>query len=376
MMQHASRSSTPDETALPAALASRTDPPRAPDETLLTPSLFPTPDNPVPGPVHGPVPVPVPAPANRHTVGFFTGSGGRRLRYAVFRTADPVAKGTVVLLHGRNESIEKYFEMIGDLLARGLWVATFDWRGQAGSERLMKQLRRGHVRRFSDYEADLQIFLDRIVLPDTRLPFFLVAHSMGALVALAQAPRLTTRIDRMVLNAPFVALGNQSLSHGKIGLISGVASLLGLGGFALSKERPMRFEDNLVSSDPVRYARNAAIAEAHPELALGPPSARWLHETFRAIRRVTQREHLTRITVPTLLLAPTRDRLVPYAAVEALARNFRAATLIPIDGARHELFQEADRYRAQALAAIDAFIPGSAGPDIAASISGDENLVL
>lgn len=343
------------------------DVPRAEDSTLLKPRLFPTPDNPIP---------PAAADPRRHTVGFFTGAGGRRLRYAVFRSGDVAAKGTVVLLHGRNESIEKYFEMIGDLLARGLWVATFDWRGQAGSERLLKQLRRGHVRRFSDYEEDLSIFLEKIVLPDTRLPFFLVAHSMGALVALAQAPRLATRIDRMVLNAPFVALGNQRMSHGKIGLLSAAFSLFGLGALALSKEQPMLFPQNLVSSDPVRYARNAAIAQAHPELTLGAPSARWLHETFRAIRRVTRREHLTRITVPTLLLAPTRDRLVPYAAIEALARNFRAATLIPIDGARHEVFQEDDRYRAQAMAALDAFIPGSTGPDVTESLSGDDMLVL
>jgi lysophospholipase len=328
--------------------------------------LFPTPDNPLPAAVADP---------RRLTVGFFTGAGGRRLRYAIFRTGD-TAKGTVVLLHGRNESIEKYFEMIGELLARGLWVATFDWRGQAGSERLLKQARRGHVRRFADYEADLSIFLEKIVLPDTRLPFFLVAHSMGALVALAQAPRLATRIDRMVLNAPFVALGNQRMSHGKIGLVSSVFSLLGLGALALSKERPMLFPQNLVSSDPVRYARNAAIAEAHAELALGAPSARWLHETFRAIRRVTRREHLTRITVPTLLIAPTRDKLVPYEAVEALARNFRAATLIPINGARHETFQEDDLYRLQAMAAIEAFIPGTTGPDVRESLSGDDMLVL
>lgn len=180
----------PDAGAMTAPRAA--DGPRAADATQLTPRLFPTPDNPIP---------PAAADPRRHTVGFFTGTGGRRLRYAVFRSGDTAAKGTVVLLHGRNESIEKYFEMIGDLLARGLWVATFDWRGQAGSERLLKQLRRGHVRRFSDYEQDLSIFLEKIVLPDTRLPFFLVAHSMGALVALAQAPRLATRIDRMVLNA-------------------------------------------------------------------------------------------------------------------------------------------------------------------------------
>jgi lysophospholipase len=47
--------------------------------------------------------------------------------------------------------------------------------------------------------------------------------------------------------------------------------------------------------------------------------------------------------------------------VETLARNFRAGHMIPIDGARHELLQEADHYRAQAIAAIEAFIPGSTG---------------
>jgi lysophospholipase len=79
--------------------------------------------------------------------------------------------------------------------------------------------------------------------------------------------------------------------------------------------------------------------------------------------RVTHQDHLTRIRIPTLLLCPTADPLVPRKAVGDLARIFRAARLIEIDGARHELFQEADRFRAQALAAIDAFIPGSDADD-------------
>ena len=308
--------------------------------------LYPTPGNPVPGTA---------------TVGHFSGADGRRLRYAVFRAENRPAQGTVVLLHGRNESIEKYFELIGSLLQRGLWVATFDWRGQAGSDRLIERLpRRGHVRRFADYERDLQAFLEQIVLPDTRMPFFLLAHSMGGLVALSQAPWLSSRIDRMVLSAPFVALGGQALSEARIVALAGAASLLGFGRFALTRDRGrLPFPANLLTSDPVRFARAEQLAEAHPHLALGPPSARWLHETLRAMRRVRRPEHLTRITIPTLILAPTRDPLVPYAAQESLAAHFRAARLIPIVGARHEVLQEADRYRDQALAAIEAFLPGS-----------------
>ncbi|WP_276120241.1 alpha/beta fold hydrolase [Pararhizobium qamdonense] len=311
----------------------------------MTSMLHSTPDNPVPG---------------NHTVGFFEGVGNRKLRYAIFKSDAPVAKGTVVLLQGRNESIEKYAETIGELTARGLWVATFDWRGQAGSERLLKNRRRGHVRRFADYESDLSTFLEKIVLPDTRLPFFMLAHSMGALVALAQAPLLASRIDRLAIAAPFMALGGQKVGHGMISLLASAFTLFGLGSLPLMRDKGSRpFPENLLTSDARRFARNKALTDAHPELALGPPTARWLHETFKAIKRVSAREHLTQIRVPTIVLAPTQDRLVPHLAVETLARNFRAGHMIPIDGARHELLQEADHYRAQAIAAIEAFIPSS-----------------
>lgn len=307
--------------------------------------LYATPDNPVPG---------------NHIAGYFEGKGGVKIRYAVFRSAMPVAKGTVVLLQGRNESIEKYFETIADLTAHGLWVATFDWRGQGGSGRMLSDPRRGHVTRFSDYEADLKQFLEQVVLPDTRLPFFLVAHSMGALVALSQAPELESRIDRIVLAAPFLALSGQALSQRSISVIANTASFFQLGGRTFRKDgtRPS-FEGNVLTSDRRRFARNQAICDAQPQLAIGSPTARWLKEMLAAITRVSRQEHLTRIRIPTLVLCPTLDPIVPRTVLNGLARKFRAGRLIEIDGARHELFHEADRYRAQAMAAIDAFIPGS-----------------
>ena len=300
-----------------------------------------------------------PVPEN-HFAGFLDGSGGVKIRYAVFRSTAREAKGTVVLLQGRSECIEKYFETINDLTARGLGVATFDWRGQAGSDRLIAGSRTGHMTRFAEYEADLSLFLEKIVLPDARLPFFIVAHSTGALVALSQAPLLENRIERMVLAAPFIALAGQSMSQRKITLIARLATLFGLGRRTFRKgDPPLDFAHNIVTSDQRRFARNAAIFAEHPELSISWPSARWLNETLRTMARVTHQDHLTRIRIPTLLLCPTRDALVPRKAIGDLARIFRAARLIEIDGARHELFQEADRYRAQALAAIDAFIPGS-----------------
>ena len=300
-----------------------------------------------------------PVPDN-YIAGYFKGYRGINLRYAVFRSPVSLAKGTVVLLHGRNESIEKYFETINELTARGLWVATFDFRGQGGSQRLLKNPRLGHVRHFSDYVRDLELFLEQIVLPDTRLPFFLLAHSTGGLIALSAAPRLANRIDRMVLLAPFVGLGGQSLSPRKIHFLATLARWSGLGRIRFTADGPPEpFEANPLTSDPERFRRNRQIFTAHRELALGPPTARWLYEAQTTMKRVSKPAHLSSITVPTVIVAPGNDRLVPYAYQEKLSQYFRAAQLVPVPGARHEILQERDRYRAQALAAINAFIPGS-----------------
>ena len=307
--------------------------------------LFPTPDNP---------------PPEDFTAGFLTAHDGVRLRYGLFRSAVSPARGTVVLLQGRNEFIEKYAETIRDLNAMGLWVATFDLRGQGGSGRLLKDPRKGHVRRFADYERDLDLFLQKVVLPDARLPFFLLAHSTGALIALSAAPRLANRIERMALLAPYVALANQQLPEPWIRRLAAGFSALGFGRKSMGQDRSQRpFADNPLTGDATRFARNAAFIAAHPQLTIGAPTARWLHETLTAASRVSQQAHLTRITIPTLLIAPMRDGVVPYLAQENLSRNFRAAQLIPVTGARHEILQERDIYRAQALAAIQAFMPGS-----------------
>lgn len=304
-----------------------------------------------------------PVPEN-HTAGFFMGSRGIKLRYAIFRSSAPACKGTVVLMQGRNESIEKYYETIRELTARGLWVATYDMRGQGGSHRLHREPVRGHLRRFGDYERDLEIFLDHVVLPDTRLPFFMIAHSSGALVALSHAPLLANRIERMALCAPFVGLADTPMRLRLARCLSLVLSHLGLGHVMLGTDQRGRvFEGNPLTSDERRFTRNAAIFGHRQELVIGRPTARWLHEMLKAKRRVMRQEHLTRITIPTLVIAPMRDAIVPYADQEKLSRIFRAAQLIPVAGSRHEVLQEKDIYRAQAIAAIAAFIPGGENED-------------
>ena len=82
--------------------------------------------------------------------------GGVRIRVTSWSAGD---KGTVVLLPGRTECIEKYGRAAGDLLARGYSVITIDWRGQGLADRALTDPMKGHVNDFAEYQADLDALM-------------------------------------------------------------------------------------------------------------------------------------------------------------------------------------------------------------------------
>ncbi|MBN9242943.1 MAG: alpha/beta hydrolase [Mesorhizobium sp.] len=295
--------------------------------------------------------------------GYFTARDGRRIRYACFAATGRPLKGTVVILSGRNECIEKYFETVRDLAARGLGSAVLDWRGQGGSDRLVRNPQRGYVKSFFDYAADLEQFFGEVVLPDCRGPYYILAHSTGALIALLAAPSMVNRVRRMVLIAPFLALPGQKVSMRWVRRITTLLTFLGFGRiYAAWGPRPKQaipFAANKLTTDLARYRRNTLLYETYPELALGGPTVRWLRAASIAAETVSDQDYMGRFQVPTLIVGAGADEVVSTRAVEHFARHLRLGSFLMIDGARHEILQEADLYREQFLAAFDAFVPGT-----------------
>ena len=113
-----------------------------------------------------------------------TARDGLSLRTAVWPARPGGTRGTVVLLQGRAECIEKYKETAGDLLDRGFAVYALDWRGQGGSGRVLGDSRKGHVADYDDYLSDFELFLERRVLPEAPRPILVLAHSMGGHIVL------------------------------------------------------------------------------------------------------------------------------------------------------------------------------------------------
>jgi lysophospholipase len=305
-------------------------------------------------------------PANPAPDGAVTGMlktpDGVSLRFARF--APPAGRrGTVCVFPGRTEWIEKYFETVRDLRNRGFAVAILDWRGQGLSDRALGDRLKGYVRSFSEFDIDLEAFMGQVVLPDCPPPFFALGHSMGASVLIRAVARGQRWFDRTVLTAPMLGIAFvQSMSVASA--ILRVLRLGGLGGTYVPGRykgiidlRP--FAGNPLTTDPVRFARNAAVLEAEPALGLGGPTIAWCDAAFRAMLTMEEPSFPGRIRQPILIVTAGRDAIVSNNAIENFAAQLRAGSQLVVVGAQHELLMEQDRYRTQFWAAFDAFVPGT-----------------
>ena len=245
-----------------------------------------------------------------------------RLRAATWRPEGRV-KGTVSVLQGRAETIEKYFEVIGELLSRGFAVATFDWRGRR-LRPLPQDRRKGHVEDFVDYDCDLEAFIQDLVLPDCPAPHFALAHSTGALILLRAMRRSSLSFSRIVLTSPLLELGTMNPPLWFVRSASAALASLGLGDFYPPGAGIVRLEErsfytNPLTGDARRFARMRAIAASRPELCIGPPTIGWLNAACLAMREAAEPSFVAAIGVPD----PRRQRRVRQGRAPARHRALR-----------------------------------------------------
>ncbi len=297
-------------------------------------------------------------------VGSVVASDGVTSRFARWRGTGRRAMGTVCLLQGLAESIEKYFEVIGDLRRRGYAVATFDWRGQGASDRRLRDPSKAHVDSFAEYDRDLEAFFQQVVLPDCSPPYFGLAHSIGGLLALRAAGTGRARFSRMVLASPLIDFGDMQPPEPVARRLAPVMTALGFGEMRVpGQERltlaNLAFENNPLTGDLARFSRNQNLARNLPNLFVGVPTFGWFHAAFRAIAEASDRDFAAGIGLPTLLVAGALDRVASVTATERFVSQMRTGGKAVLSGGRHELMMERDQVRERFFAAFDAFIPGS-----------------
>jgi lysophospholipase len=286
----------------------------------------------------------------------FLGKDGWPLRSIVWRPN--LAMRTIVLLNGRGDFIEKYAELIGDMLSRGYAVASMDWRGQGLSGEVTPPPRRTHIENFNLWLEDAQRWLGTVVQAKCPGPYHLLAHSMGGHLGLRLMHDVPTMFERAVLLVPMLSLQTHPFSVKFARRVAALAVRMGQGerlGFGQLPYNPLfqtAIRMNRLTSDKPRFDQEAAAIAANPALAIGGVSYAWVNAAFASCELLASPGFAEAIAIPTLILAAEREVLIDNAATKVFAARMPAAKFEIIADGRHELFRERDAIRAPVLSKI------------------------
>ena len=286
---------------------------------------------------------------------WFEGVGGARLRAAFFPATATPPRGSVVVHPGRTEPIEKYFEVVDTLRARGFAVLVHDWRGQGLSHRMLPDRKPGHAEGFADFLGDhdrlLRVFESR--LPK---PWLSLGHSMGGCLAMLVLAHGETRYAGAILSAPMLglSLGKTPMIAGRV--LAAANRTLGRGGLPARADAGIveTFDTNILTHDSVRYTRNVGQIDVCPDLALGGPTWGWIDFALSATDLLQRGPGVPKISIPVTVCAAGEEKLVDNAGARRVAARSPSIRYVEIPGAYHEILQELGALQAPFWTEFDA----------------------
>jgi alpha-beta hydrolase superfamily lysophospholipase len=241
-------------------------------------------------------------------------------------------------LHGLDDHLDRYDGLGRFLRDAGYDVVLYDQRGHGQSDGT-----RNHVRRFSEYVADLERVREVAQAGAPHSPH-LFAHSMGAVIALAAAMRHPEHW-RSVIVQGFPLFPGRTIPKPLHALARAFRPVV-------SK---LRVPTGLGAED---LSHDAAVVQAYriDPMVKGNVTLGWGVEFLAALEDL--RQGAAAITCPLLILAGEEDRIASPEGSRWLARAVGATDrkLIVYPGLKHELHNELPAERAQVFADIAAWL--------------------
>jgi acylglycerol lipase len=261
-----------------------------------------------------------------HREGRLTGVGGLRIYWQAW-LPDVPPLAAVVISHGAGEHSDRYQHVAARLVADGYAVYAIDHRGHGRSEGS-----RALIDRIANTVTDLDALVVLAAAQHPGAQIFLLAHSMGATIALSYALRHQNRIAGILLSGALAALPP-------------TPAPLRFAGRLLSAVAP---RTPLIDIDPALISRDPEVVAAYrsdPLVHHGRLPARTVAEIADAVQRFPQA--VGAIELPTMIAYGTDDALCPPAGSLMLGERIGAAdkTVCPHPGLYHEILNEPERDR-------------------------------
>ena len=271
---------------------------------------------------------------------WLTTADGVRIRVGLWNAA--ARRGTVFLLPGRSEYVEKYGRTAGDLAAAGFVTLSVDWRGQGLADRALTDRMVGHVWDFAEFQLDVAALLDFAFARGLPQPYYMIAHSMGGCIGLRC----------LMAGLPFRAVAFSAPMWGILmaDWMRPVAKILSKGARWLAFDHryapgtnsatyvtAVPFVGNMLTTDAEMWGYMRAQMLAHPELALGGPSLGWLQA---ALAECAALERMASPKYPVICALGSQERIVDVRPVLARMGRWPEGRLDLYPGAEHEVLME------------------------------------
>ena len=250
----------------------------------------------------------------------------------------------VLLIHGLNGFKEGWGRLPDALADSGLRVVAVDLPGFGGTPGLARTTPQGLARAIEPLMADLA-------------PVSLVAHSLGAQVAMLAAAERPERVGGLALLAPWVLARPRRLpprTFSDVLQMPVVGRPLARLLIARARRSPARRRDAYLTTvgDPAALTADPAMAALLEEA-----SARLLHGNLRAMvdwgasgLRFDVRTLARLVRGPALVAAGTLDRVTPLPGARWLADALPDGRLVTLPGVGHFPQVEAPEEMAAAIA--------------------------
>lgn len=288
--------------------------------------------------------------------GMFAGVAKVDIAYAY--VLHPQTLGTVVISTGRIESFIKYKELVYDLYQNGYSVFVHDHRGQGLSGRMLDNPHIGYVVNFNDYVADFKKFIDEIVMKKSHHKPKLLCHSMGGAIGVLLVLRYPELFEKVVFSAPMFGI-RPSLPKWFSKLLLTLHAVVNSKNayfFWQNNYASQPFSSNELTHSEIRYQIFRQEYQTAPQVQLGGVSGHWLAVAAKAMDEIELNVH--RFPVSCLIIQAGADKIVDNKRQSRVVAKMANSKLQVIDGSKHELLEEQDKFRVPCMTSILDFFEG------------------
>ena len=290
------------------------------------------------------------------------------IRYSKFSSGKKKPQGTLLVVPGAREFIEKkYFEIGRDFIEKGFDVIIYEPRGQGMSSRFLSgdMRQRNHITDFNIHIEDLQEVYSKVVKPHVKTRESSVVlchgHSLGGHILLRWLAENEPNVSGAFLTAPMISILGMAVHMMSYGVSWASVCMLANDTeyFTMNHDwggDDLIFENNPLTGDESRFRVMENFFKAHPKLVTGGVTWGWMLCALRSLNIMQTWSYLNKVKTPVLSLSGEFDTVTPHAEILPFLNMMPDVQIEIIPDASHDILSETDSVRREALKHLDTFV--------------------